>query len=184
MRIKVSRGNRKIGTDTLIINMGSATDCPSRKSGLCQLANPEKCYALKAEKQYRNCLPARRYQEQVWDNSTPDDIAGQLNQMVSSKIKYIRFSESGDFKAQDDINKMSRIADMVTVPIYGYTARLDLEFTTISKNMVANGSGFMANNQFRAVSRLSGENLHCVGNCRACNLCKISHGKTIEVLLH
>ena len=206
MKIKVSNGNAKIGEDTIIINMNSATDCPSRQSGLCQLDNPGKCYALKAERQYKDhflksgkfvtgCLTARRYQEQVWDNSTPDDIAFQLNHLVArgyrqlldesySKIKYIRFSESGDFKSQEDVNKMSQIADMVTVPVYGYTARRDLDFTQISNNMIVCGSGFKASNEFKAVSKLTPGNLHCVGNCRLCNLCKISHGKTVEVLLH
>ena len=47
----LSNGNSKIGNDTMILNMGSAMNCPSKKLGLCKLGS--KCYALKAEKLYK-----------------------------------------------------------------------------------------------------------------------------------
>ena len=46
-----SEGNLKIPSSTAIFNMGSATDCPSLKLGLCKAYFNGKhiCYAKKAE---------------------------------------------------------------------------------------------------------------------------------------
>ena len=58
-------GNSKVGEDTLIINMGSATKCPSAARGLCNIAG--KCYAVRDEKIYSDVV--RNYrdrQEDYW----------------------------------------------------------------------------------------------------------------------
>ena len=44
IEIKVRNGNSKIGKDTFILNITSATDCPTKKLGLCKI--PKLCYAL------------------------------------------------------------------------------------------------------------------------------------------
>ena len=188
MNIKVSNENRKIGKDTFIINMNSAKDCPSRLNGLCQLDNPDKCYALKAERQYPSCLPYRKSQEIIWNNTDARDIADQLLAMNSRKrkpVKYLRFSEAGDFKTQADIDKMDVIARILDgkIRVYGYTARCDLDYSKISSNMIVNGSGFMATNEFKAVTEYTSK-IRCAGNCRICNLCKHNGYKNIQVLIH
>lgn len=63
MILPMKRGNAKIGTDTLIFNMCSAHDCPSRAKGLCQLPDPKYCYALRVEKRFKKCTAYRRRQE-------------------------------------------------------------------------------------------------------------------------
>ena len=185
--IKVSNGNKKIGKDTLIINMNSATDCPSRKLGLCNI-DEGKCYALKAERIYPQVLPYRRKQESLWDHLMPSELAQGLNGIIKrkrNKIKYIRFSEAGDFKSQWDVDKMKNLARIIPeVSFYGYTARRDLDFSGLPDNLVVNGSGFMVSNMFTATREISDQEVHCPGDCRECGLCKEARGLDIKVLYH
>lgn len=210
--LEVKYGNMKIGNDTIIFNMTSATDCISAKLGLCQLcpvSSPntpttvernesrvkslKKCYAHKAEVQYPNVLPYRRRQAKQWAYNSVQSIANDLVKQIKAKrvkIKYFRFNESGDFRHYRDIVKLSAIADILwaecKVSTYGYTARKDLDFTGHSKHLTINGSGFMLNNEFKVVDKFSDkkDSLKCISDCSKCCLCKITLGKTIEVISH
>ena len=184
-------GNIKIWIDTLIMNMTSATDCPSAKLGLCNVVasgNMWKCYAYRPEQFRPDCLPFRRRQAEQWDTESIGSIADQLNRAINSTrrkeaIKWVRFSEAGDFRNQADVNKMSRLASLLDVPLYGYTARQDLNYDSRSPNMTLNGSGFMIDNEFQAVTEITSK-IVCQGNCRYCHMCKRPHGATIQVKLH
>ena len=185
-----SRGNRKIGRDTLIINITSATDCPSRRLGMCPLDNPDRCYALKAERLYPQCLPYRRRQTKLWDKLKPKEIAQSLIERIEHskkpKIKYVRFSESGDFRCQADVDKMSEIASLLKpykITVYGYTARKDLDFSKVSSNMVVTGSRFMVHNEFVPGGDVS-EGYVCALNCRVCDLCKSRRYVVINCKMH
>lgn len=184
----VSNGNRKIGDDTLILNMTSATDCPSKALGLCKI--PGICYAMKAERQYPQVLPYRRAQTLQWDKMTAGEIGAGLMAIVRAarhEIKYVRFSEAGDFRTQADVDKMSELAEYLNtfnIRVYGYTARQDLDFSRISSNMIVNGSGFKVSNNFQAVPKTQPLQLMCPGNCRSCSLCKTSNNLTIGVAFH
>ena len=63
---------------------------------------------------------------------------------VITPIKYFRFNESGDFGSQEDIEKMSEIAKLLNEKLgiitYGYTARNDLSFGSVSFRV--KGSGY------------------------------------------
>ena len=186
-KLKISNGNSKIGKDTLILNITSATDCPSKKLGLCKHA--DKCYAMKAERQYKQVLPFRREQTMQWDRGVYNiyDEIIKMPKVIKGNIKYLRFSESGDFRSQEDINNMSLLAEWLkerNIYIYGYTARKDLDFSNVSDNMTVNGSGFMLHNEFKAVYEYSNNALQCLGDCKICNRCKYRTGKTIEVKYH
>lgn len=192
-RIKTSRGNLKVGKDTLIMNITSAADCMSRALGLCQVpANA--CYALKAEKQYPSVRPYRRAQTQIWDELSAEEIAEDLKIIAGRArkepaIKFVRMQESGDFRHQDDLLKMSRIADLLKghLRIYTYTARRDLFETPVrhSDNLVINGSGFMADNNFQVVNKDQlGPGPKCRGvkggGCFGCLLCKTKGSRVIQ----
>ena len=79
----VKAGNKKLPKTTAIFNMGSATDCPALKKGMCQAfaRNPQGkmklvCYAKKAEVQYYTMvLPYRRRQEKYWKDHSAEDFA-------------------------------------------------------------------------------------------------------------
>jgi hypothetical protein len=186
--MEVSKGNHKLGKDTLIFNMGPATECPSRKAGFCKL--PERCYAMKAERMYKQSLPYRRRQAAYWKSRTAEQIAADLNRHLERKFKvpitYVRFNESGDFYGQEDVEKLKEIAKRVSVTIYGFTARSDLKYEGLPDNLVINGSSFMIDNSFTAVAKdeVGSQDIVCSGNCRECDLCKNKHGLKIKVVYH
>jgi len=166
--LQVSNGNRKLGNDTLILNMGTATNCPSAKLGLCKLG--KKCYALKAERLYPEVLPCRTKQENYWLTSDADTIAFDLLSLLLGKrrrkagklqalgfsIKFIRFNESGDFHSQACVEKLESITKAIKkvfkhIEVYGYSARSDLDFTKVS--FFCKGSGHDAGNHGRTIAR-------------------------------
>ena len=209
--LTLSNGNTKLGPDTLVINMTSATDCPSRRLGLCQLSNPADCYALKAERLYKECLPYRRRQADYYQNTTINRVIGDINAIIDQAnrskhvkavggIRYIRFSESGDFTNQNKIRKLDLIALAIKyhhpeVQFYGYSARSDLDFSR-SPHLIVRGSGHDNGNAGRVIVRtltadqkaqrtiiIDGtEYLICPGRCFGCTICK-SHDTAQRPLL-
>lgn len=188
-----SNGNKKIGKDTLIFNMTSSTNCPSKKLGLCKVE--KKCYAMKAERMYPDCLPYRERQTKYWDEHTAHEIFLDIQDKVSRmkhEIRYFRFSEAGDFRNQNDIDKMSNLADhlnSINIRVYGYTARSDLDFSNVSDNMVVNGSSFMLDNMFTPIKKEEVDEymengLVCPGRCINCDLCKDKTNLDIRIKFH
>ena len=200
---QVSQGNLKLGRDTLIINMGSAKDCPSKRLGFCKLGL--QCYAHKAEVLYKNVEPYRNRQAAYWVTRNAGAIASDLIDIInklnkkSRVIKYIRFNESGDFYHQKDVQKLDKLASYVFaatgVIFYGYTARKDLDFTGLCFHV--KGSSNDAGNNGRTIARhpdkLDGQSAYieagtqfarCPGDCRTCNLCKVRNGINIVFPLH
>jgi hypothetical protein len=209
MKFKFSIGNQKIGKDTLIFNMGSATKCPSKLNGLCDI----NCYALKSEKLYPSVLPARNHQEDYWLKTPHTDIINDIKKAIKKRpyIKYIRVNESGDFHYEACLHKLIFIAEQLpNIKFYTYTHRSDLinddTHRFLPKNLVINTSNFKRKNlnQFKAVKvsfkftsykksaeKIKAElketyntNLVCGGDCSKCNLCKLSHSNDILVALH
>ena len=203
--LELSNGNLKLGNDTLILNITSATDCPSARLGLCQLHNPKQCYALKAEKMYPGCLPYRRRQAEYWDatpwNVIAKDFIALFKRFPSlSRIKYIRINESGDFRDQNDIYQLNTIAYAVNNALrknliwYGYSARSDLDFSQ-AENLLIKGSGHLNGNNGRVIVRkldkaLKGKTISiegfvayvCPGKCHDCSFCKRNIGQTLLVI--
>jgi hypothetical protein len=136
-------------------------------------------------------LKFRRSQTKLFDKLSAEQIAEQIIKKAKAKklvkIKYLRISEAGDFRNQEDLNKMSNIANLLekeNIRAYGYTARTDLNYTNISKNLVINGSYFMVDNSFIPVKQYTEGGVRCLGNCRICNLCKEKSGVAIENKFH
>jgi hypothetical protein len=185
--MEFSKGNTKIGRNTLIFNMGPAKTCPSLKLGLCQLDCPGKCYAHKAEVQYPAVLPYRQRQAKSWKRQSYLKIAWDIADNRTKNTKYVRFNESGDFYGQSCIEKLKDIAwACPDLKFYGYTARKDLSFAGLPDNLCINGSNWRRGkmNSFTAVKAYSGDNPICAGDCRICGLCKKANSLTIECLLH
>ena len=186
----LSFGNSKVGNDTAIFNMNPAFSCPSEKLNLCEHA--KYCYAKKAERIYPQTLPYRERQETYWDSIDVKTFVEEFTTAIKKKkttIKYLRFSESGDFKSQADVDKLSAIAEELKdiVVVYTYTARKDLDYTNISENLVVNGSGFMVSNNFYIINKKGDEtakSLVCNGSCIECRLCKMAKGRNIAVIKH
>jgi hypothetical protein len=180
-RVNLKFGNHKLPASTAIFNLGAAMDCPSLKLGLCQVAGRCKCYALRDEERFPvGPRQYRRRQLKVWDKLSAEEFADQFLAVVKKRVNpttAFRINESGDFRHQADVDKMSRIADLLKphgIKVYGYTARRDLDFSKVSRNLILNGSGFRVRGEFKFIPRKSdrpkGYGL-CVGDCTVCDRC-------------
>jgi hypothetical protein len=193
--LKTTIGNQKIGKDTIIFNMGTASQCPSDVMGHCELGKKYgngKCYALKAERMYPQSLPFRKVQSFQWQYFTPQKIATDILNIAlnNKKIKYIRLNESGDFWSQKCVEKLTSIANYIAllkpeIKIYTYTHRKDLDFSRVPENVTISGSNFMVHNNYKIVhSEEKIGKLACKSDCKICNLCKVRHGKDILQAIH
>ena len=167
-------GNHKLGEDTIIFNMTSGHDCPCRDK--CDVRG--NCYAVADEKLWKTPLDYRRRQNIFWDNTTIDEFIAAI-----PIPNYFRFSESGDFRTQVDVDRMTAVAKAISkrgIVTYGYTNRPDLDLTALMEVAVVNGHGFMANNAtVIKEGDLSKYKFVCPGNCRTCDWCKVATEKTI-----
>jgi len=193
--LRIKFGNHKLGDDTGIFNMGSASTCPSKLLGLCEVVNKGiKCYAEKPEQQYPNTVPAyRNAQEAYWKNTDAARILSEIYERIQARRKqtrFIRYNESGDFFSQDDVRKLSYIAEglrTLGIITYGYTARKDLDFRN-AKFLVKGSENAAGNNGTCTVIGKGDEApdgyIICPGSCKHCNLCKIDRGHNIAFRRH
>lgn len=179
----VKFGNHKIGKDTLIFNMCTSKECPSRKKGLCiPVKKGIKCYAEKAEDQYPGTVPAYRLRQKEYWNSTPwNTIVKDIRAVIKrrrNKTRYFRFNEAGDFTSQRAINKLSKVAEGIRdldVITYGNSARADLDFS--NAKFLVKGSGHDKGNNGRSEVIRKDEPMprgyvECPADCSKCNICK------------
>lgn len=189
----VASGNRKLPRSTAIFNMTSATDCVSRKLGLCNAMKCGiRCYALKAEVQYPCVLPYRSRQATYWDTHCSAQFAGDLlaiNERKRKPFTHLRLNEAGDFRSQADVDKTENIAKMLKmfgIVVYCYTSRSDLDFSGCDQ-LVINGSGFKTKgitNKFSIIdNKASATGKVCPGNCRICKRCSV-RGSVTQVVKH
>jgi hypothetical protein len=177
--------------------MGSAQDCPSKQLGLCKTINQGvKCYAEKAEIQYKeNVLNYRHAQESYWKSTSGSEILSRLIRKLESRRKettYFRFNESGDFYCQADVEKLNFIArglrEAKGITTYGYTARSDLDFRTcefLCKGSGFNGEGLNGSTEVILKEQQVPEGyIECPGSCKKCNLCKIAVPHNIAFRKH
>ena len=192
----VAMGNAKLGNNTLIINMGTATDCPSAALGMCNaIKQGATCYALKPEIQYKEHTTNYRHKQfSYWRNNTATAIANDLIKKIASRngspIKYVRFNEAGDFWDQNDIKKLSTVAKKLknfNIVTYGYTARRDLDFKDV--NFLVKGSGHSKGNNGMTTIIETDASIpegfrECPGSCKTCNLCMVDKKFNIAFRKH
>jgi len=182
-KLDIAYGNTKLGDNTLIINMGTAMDCPASKLGMCNALNKKvKCYALKAEVQYVHNVPDYRHRQfSYWRTNSATKIVSDLVLKISKRhgnpIKYVRFNEAGDFWDQNDITKLSIVAKKLknfNIVTYGYTSRKDLDFSSV--NFLVKGSGHSKGNNGKTTIIDTNESIpegyrECPGDCKICSMC-------------
>lgn len=205
----ISWGNNKVADSVAIFNMNSATDCPNADSsedeqsetGACQVPWSA-CYAHKAENVYPNTLPYRRRQEYLWDALTAEQWAAAFKEIVARKRKEvtdIRFSEAGDFRHEEDVEKVNTIAKMLAtdgIDVYTYSASHKLDwsgathFTVNQSNALAEygdrlftalpeGSDLPDNTVWCPYDKSDGD-----VKCGECRLCINSDGPNVAIELH
>ena len=175
-----SFGNKKQDLTTAIFNMTPALGCPADALGLCQCSS--KCYAKYPERAFGYVRGHRMFQAKFWDSCTPELFLYELNKFEFEKL---RFSEAGDFRHQGDVSKVKAIALLLGKPVWTYTARRDLDFSNLPKNLIISGSGFMIDNQFNAVHNPDDfDGVVCPRNCRICTYCIEKAGRQIYCKIH
>jgi len=191
-----ARGNLKVPTSTWIFNAGAATDCPSRRLGLCQC--PSECYALKAERVYKQCLPYRRRQHEVSRTMPASEVAGDVIRAAArARVRptLFRFNEAGDFEDQRHVDWFVELARLLRaeagIRTYGYTARTDLDLVPliqVAHVQVSNDRGhWVARGANRFIILRRGDKptrKTCAGNCRVCRRCYTHRGLTVGVQAH
>lgn len=177
--LSIKFGNSKLPASTIIFNMGSSKNCPSRKLGLCKVAHL--CYARKPEKLYPACLPYREQQSQYWADTDIKKIKKDFSHIIDhtkKKPTVFRYNESGDFYSQLCIEKLSQLAEYLlkehNIITYGYSARSDLDFTNAS--FFCKGSDNDAGNHgktivIKTVTDCPVNFEVCPGDCNTCSLC-------------
>jgi hypothetical protein len=194
--LRVKRGNNKLGTDTLILNMGPARTCPAQK--FCKVRKD--CYALRDEELYPGVEPYRQSQAQYWLNTGAWDIIRDFDLLFEkyselTEIKYLRFNESGDFWSQECVQKLETIARHLKlsydITTYGYTAREDLKFNLVSFFSVKGSSNDSGNNGRTEVINSANELRDlgegwtlCPADCSQCDLCKVPDKLNIAFFNH
>lgn len=187
------RGNMKIPATTAIFNMTSASDCPSKKLGLCKAAKQgANCYARKAEYFRPFVLSYRKRQEKFWKNISAEDFAFQFLTINAGKrvpFQSLRWNEAGDFVNQDSVNRAEKIARILKrngIKTYCYTSRSDLNFSGV-RDMIVSGSNFKKEgikNIFKIIltkkDRPRGYGM-CKMSCKVCNRCQLSGLRTCVV---
>ena len=139
-----SYGNSKLPKSTLIVNLSSAENCPSRKRGLCEIE--DKCYARKCERIYPNYKKKNLIVEEWFNSASDNDIIDLMNAYIEDapeKIKLCRLNEAGDFRDQKQVRQMNRVAKHFKktrgIRTYTYTSCSDLDFSK-ADSIVVNGS--------------------------------------------
>jgi hypothetical protein len=209
----IAAGNNKVSKKTAIFNMNSAHDCPNygtqesgeSETGYCQVAAGD-CYAANAEDTYPNTLPYRRRQEYLWDCMTPELFAEAfecLNERKRTPFHSIRFSEAGDFRSNADIIRVNRIAELLNVDVYTYSASHKLDWS-LAEHFTVNASNARVaygDRRFMAVEdaeQLPEDTVMCpyslqqeagVPNdertkCGECKLCLNPEGPDVGVVIH
>ena len=159
-----SMGNAKILNNVICINFSSATFCPSKRCGDCELGN--KCYAYRYEGSYHNTLIRNECNQWYWKYSTAEEIFGDFMAIRGSLtekygyVKKVRLSVEGDFTTPEVVDKVKTIAlllSMVDMSIYTYTHRQEDRMVNkmkdLPKNLTINGSvpNMGLSNEFLAV---------------------------------
>ncbi len=192
---RISYGNKKLPKNTAIFNILAVKTCPMATE-FCK-AN---CYALKAEKQYKNVVPQARKRnlKASQQESFVSDMIGLIAK-GQKKINQFRIHESGDFYSQIYIDRWFMIAkEFPSITFYAYTKSFHLDFsgkpsnfvliasfdesTTERARMLYNMKKEAFDNTFSIVGK--SEKASCVQDCSKCDLCWSGKGLSLTVNVH
>ena len=201
-----SFGNTKLPKSTAIFNMGAASNgkpgadfemlCAGYLLGFCQLGCPEtECYTVAAEKQYTGVRNMRLRSGQFWADCTAEAFVVAFNMHKAKGTTDLRFNEAAEISTENEAAKVCEIAALLApMPVYIYTTRQDLLpllRLLAPDNLTINGSGYMADNEYRALPqadipqaltdlRANGQRaMVCGGSCKVCRTCLGRHNVVI-----
>lgn len=154
--------NSKVDGSVGIFSISSASGCVNRGTAYCQVGENE-CYAVVDEKRYDYVLAYVQRQEFLWDCMDADMWAHAFLEMVSRRhndTKALKFNQHGDFRCNEDIFKVNRIAEILddyNIRVFTYSASSHLDWSiATSDNLTVNQSndfGDYGNRQYIAVDK-------------------------------
>ena len=182
-KLPFSKGNSKLSSDTVIINVGCSSLCSSANLLLCE--NCRVCYALNSESRYLNTLIYRLEQLVRFESLSAEQIADQFKNL--RVFKFLRVNEGGDIFNKADIYKIKAVAEILHrtkgVYTYLYTHRTDLNLKDYQTEYLK-----INDSTVDYVAQLSVESNHktlfCDSNCENCIYCKIDCRVPITALYH
>ncbi len=143
--LKSTTDNKKVKS-SLILNVTSTKNCPSKALGLCPFFKD--CYGSGYEVR-PTVLRDRLNREKLWDIDSIEEIIWSLSIDYKAKAcknnppRAVRYNETGDFKNQEDVNKMVSVLTGFKewvqeqygedISLYGYTKRTDLDLTDLKR---------------------------------------------------
>ena len=177
-------GSNKYGYDTMIFSQGAATDCPSRKAGLCGIVNQShECYRVALEVFLTHLKAYGRRQQKYWEETTLRQLEGDIRaakahfeRITGVKITYFRINEGSDFNNACDLEKWDAIAmEFSSIKFAAYTANPYIlqGFRPIAHNLTVRASNFDAELEFKSMLEKDipqGEFI-CCGDCTICKAC-------------
>ena len=124
MNIFLPRGNHKLPKDIRIWNLPHLTTCPGATEECKRY-----CYANKAERRYKACLPYRKRNYEL--SKQPDFVDTIVETLQRTRsCRAVRIHESGDFYNQVYLDKWTEIARRCPALIFtAYTKSLHLDFS-------------------------------------------------------
>lgn len=145
--LKLTRGNAKLGKDTLIFNLPAGHSCPGAKDCLTKVVelpdgkrkivdgphNVFRCYAATAEVIYPKVFEARKYNfDLMRPLAEKKDVKGMVELILSSmatmpmhKINRVRVHESGDYFSFSYFAAWMEVATAFpNIKFYSYTKSL------------------------------------------------------------
>ena len=139
-----SYGNTKVPENTLVVNLTTAFNCPS-KNGDCQWG--KRCYAHQTEVQYKDTEYRNLRNQHTLGMLSVKELLELVEAYIESapnRIKFIRIHEDGDFQDQETLEFCDKLAGHLNAK-YGiqttaYTHRV-LDYSNIN-NMTINASSY------------------------------------------
>jgi hypothetical protein len=192
--IKISPGNSKLGRipNTSVIPV---SDC---KDGVpCK----DKCYALKAWKQYPNVRSAWTNNSKLWRDDPYEARSSVIRQLKRmKKVKYFRIHVAGDFINQTHLDVWSSIARRFpAIKFRAFTKRFDLNYGFIPANLIIGFSMWpgckdrppkIYDNMPKAwvqdgtETRIPQYSILCMDDCNTCKVCWDNPPRHIHFDIH
>ena len=110
MQKTFSYGNTKVPENTLVVNLTTAFNCPS-KNGDCQWG--KRCYAHQTEVQYKDTEYRNLRNQHTLGMLSVKELLELVEAYIESapnRIKFIRIHEDGDFKDQETLEFCDKLA--------------------------------------------------------------------------
>lgn len=180
-------GNKKIGEDTVIINVNSVLNCYCGKNGLCDQFST--CYAqgvadLRSLSDLTGLASAI-----MFDELTVDEIIEQVEKTIleaDEEIRFIRWNELGEFDSIETFMKANEVAkyffEKYGIISYTYTHNYEIPpelmidsyiVTTFSYPVDMDAKKSIVVDGAEILDYIDDENyIICTGSCEGCSYCK------------